>query len=81
MVMQLEELDAILREEVVDRFDHRHLNYDVPEFAFGKQIPTAEALAVYAWDRIASRLPKDVRLESVRIHEEPHLYAEYRGEA
>ena len=79
MVMQLEELDTILREEIVDRLDHRHMNHDVPEFAFGKQIPTAEALAVYAWDKIEPRLPKDVRLESVRIREEPHLYAEYRG--
>ena len=80
MVMRLEELDTILREEIVDRLDHRHLNHDVPEFAFGQQIPTAEALVVYAWDRIVPRLPKAVRLDSVRIQEEPYLHAEYRGE-
>ena len=56
------------------------MNHDVPEFAFGQQIPTAEALVVYAWDRIVPRLPKAVRLESVRIQEEPYLHAEYRGE-
>ncbi len=81
MVMSLEELDTILREEIVDRLDHRHVNHDIPEFAFGKQIPTAEAIAVYAWNRIAPRLPTNVQLESVRIQEEPHLYAEYRGDS
>ncbi|NIM49305.1 MAG: 6-carboxytetrahydropterin synthase [Gemmatimonadales bacterium] len=80
MVIDLPTLDTILQEEVTDRFDHRHINYDVPEFAFGKQIPTGEALAVYIWDRVASRLPDGVRLECVRVQEQPHLHAEYRGE-
>ncbi len=81
MVMQLDDFDAILREEVVDRLDHRHINHDVPEFAPGKQIPTAEALAVYVWEKIEPRLPATVTLEVVRVHEEPNLSAEYRGEA
>ncbi len=80
MVMGLVELDTILREEVIDRFDHKFMNHDVPEFAFGKRIPTGEALAVYLWERIAGRLPAGVRLECVRVQEDPHLYAEYYGE-
>lgn len=80
MVIDLTTLDAILREEVTDRFDHRFINHDVPDFAFGKRIPTSEMLAVYVWERVSHRLPGDVRLESVRVQEGPHLYAEYRGE-
>lgn len=80
MVMNLRDLDAILREEVTARFDHRFINHEVQEFAFGGQIPTCEALAVYVWERVAQRLPAGVKLECVRIQEEPHLYAEYRGE-
>jgi 6-pyruvoyltetrahydropterin/6-carboxytetrahydropterin synthase len=79
MVMNLDALDRVLREEVTERFDHRHLNYDVPEFAFGKTVPTAEALAIHIWDRIAPRLPSGVRLRHIRVQEEPHLYAEYHG--
>ncbi len=80
MVMDLSEFDAILREEVMERLDHRHINYDVPEFAFGAQVPTSEALASYIWRRIAPRLPEGVRLTRVRVYEDPALYAEYSGE-
>lgn len=81
MVMALETLDRLLREEVRERLDHRHLNHDVPEFAFGRTIPTAEALAVYVWERVARRLPPEVRLHAVRIEEDHDLYAEYVGDA
>lgn len=80
MVVGLVDFDAVLREEIVDRFDHKHLNHDIPEFAFGKQVPTAEALATHVWDRISPRLPADVELKCIRIQEDPSLYAEYRGE-
>jgi 6-pyruvoyltetrahydropterin/6-carboxytetrahydropterin synthase len=69
-----------LAQLVREPLDHRHLNHDVPEFAFGRQIPTAEALAVYVWRRVAARLPAGVRLEAVRIAEDDSLSAEYRGE-
>src|SRR5580692_589339 len=38
MVLDLKELKEILQTEVIDRMDHRHLNYEVPELA--GQIPT-----------------------------------------
>jgi 6-pyruvoyltetrahydropterin/6-carboxytetrahydropterin synthase len=80
MIVDLRLLDTLLAEEVVTRFDHRHINQDVPEFAFGRTIPTGEALAVFVWKRLAARLPSGVRLDSVRVQEDPSLYAEYRGE-
>ncbi len=80
MVMNLRDVDAIVREEVTQRLDHRYLNYDVPEFAPGRQIPTGEALAVFLWERIAPRLPSQVRLVRVRVQEDRYLYAEYAGE-
>jgi 6-pyruvoyltetrahydropterin/6-carboxytetrahydropterin synthase len=79
MIVRLDELDRVLREEIHDRFDHKHINYDVPEFAFGKQVPTCEALAVHVWQRLAPRLPDGVQLERVRVQEEPGLSAEYHG--
>jgi 6-pyruvoyltetrahydropterin/6-carboxytetrahydropterin synthase len=81
MLVDLALLDRVLEEEVRQPLDHRHLNHDVPEFAFGRQIPTAEALAVYVWRRVGARLPAGVRLEAVRIAEDDDLSAEYRGEA
>ncbi len=81
MLVDLGKLDRILEEEVRRPFDHRHLNHDVPAFAFGKTIPTVEALSVYVWERVSLRLPGTVKLHSVRIQEAPDLYAEYQGEA
>ena len=80
MIMDLRTLDRLLEEEVLRRFENRHINQEVPEFAFGKTIPTGEAMAIFVWGRLAARLPRNVRLHSVRIEEDPSLYAEYRGD-
>jgi len=79
MVMDLVELDGILRDEVVARFDGRHLNLDLPEFAYGRTLPTCEAIAAHLFPRIAARLPAGVALERVRILEDPTLYADCTG--
>jgi 6-pyruvoyltetrahydropterin/6-carboxytetrahydropterin synthase len=81
MIADLATLDAILDDEVVRRLDHRHLNLDVPEFAYGRTVPTGEALCLDIWRRIAARLPAGCALAAVRVQESPTLYAEYRGEA
>ena len=43
MVLDLKELKDILEREVMQRMDHRHLNYEVPELK--GQIPTCENIA------------------------------------
>lgn len=80
MVVDLALLDRLLDETVRQPLDHRHLNYDVPEFTFGRAIPTAEALSVWVWQRLAPRLPKGVRLHAVRVTEDDDLSAEYVGD-
>jgi len=80
MVMDLTALDRLLAETVREPLDHRHLNHDVPEFAFGRTVPTAEAIAVWVWRRLEPRLPPDVRLHAVRIEEDDDLFAEFFGE-
>ena len=80
-VMSLPALDALLADEITARFDGRHINEAVPEFADGRSIPTGEALAVYVWQRLAGRLSGGVTLHAVRIQEGAHLYSEYFGEA
>jgi len=80
-VMSLQALDALLQQEVMARFDGRHINEEVPEFADGRLLPTGEALAVYIWERIAAGLPPGVTLHAVRVQENDHLYSEYFGEA
>lgn len=81
MAVSLAALDQLLAEEVVERYDHRHLNLDLPEFAYGRTVPTGEELCLDIWRRVAARLPAGCTLAAVRVQEEPALYAEYRGEA
>jgi 6-pyruvoyltetrahydropterin/6-carboxytetrahydropterin synthase len=79
MVMDLAELDHILQDEVVGRFDGKHLNHDVPELAEGGMLPTCEAIATQVFPRVAARLPAGVTLERVRVMEDPTLYADCTG--
>ena len=81
MAADLALLDRILAEEVVGRFGGRDINRDVPEYGPGRTQPTGEALCLDIWRRVAARLPAECRLASVRVEEEPSLFAEYRGEA
>lgn len=79
MVMDLVELDRILLDEVVTPFHGRHLNLDVAAFAYGRTLPTCEAIAADVFPRVAARLPAGVVLERVRILEDPTLYADCTG--
>ena len=79
MVMDLGELDRILQDEVLAPFDGKHLNLDVPAFAYGQTLPTCEAIASYLFPRVAARLPSTVVLERVRVQEDPTLYADCTG--
>jgi 6-pyruvoyltetrahydropterin/6-carboxytetrahydropterin synthase len=79
MIVDLSLLDRILAEEVVAPFAGKHLNLDVPAFAYGRTLPTCEAIAAYVYSRIVGRLPEGVLLERVRIAEDPALYADCTG--
>ena len=81
MAVDLAALDRILAEEVVGRFDHRHLNLDLPEYAYGRTVPTGEALCVDIWRRVSARLHQGCALDLVRVQEVPALCTEFRGEA
>ena len=80
-VMSLKALDTLLRREVVERFDGRHINRDIATFAAGTWLATGEALAVYLWERIVAALPRGVTLHCVRVEEGATLYSEYFGES
>jgi 6-pyruvoyltetrahydropterin/6-carboxytetrahydropterin synthase len=76
-VADLGVLDQILKSEVVDRFDHRNINMDVPEFADGKLVPTGENLARFIFDRVDRALPKPARVARVTVGEDETLSATY----
>ena len=76
-VVDLGVLDRILKEQVKDRFDHRNINLDVPEFGDGKLVPTGENLARFIFQRVDAALPKPARVMSVTVGEDDTLSATY----
>ncbi len=77
MVMDLGLLDRILADEVTGPFHGKHINLDVAAFAYGKTIPTCEAIAEYLHPRIRRHLPSGVRLLRIRIAEDETLSGEW----
>ena len=77
--VDLSKLDELLRVEVRERLDHRHLNHDVPVFVEGGKIPTTENLLIYLWERLAPRMGRGSRLVRLRLREDVDLFADYFG--
>lgn len=77
MVMDLKALKDLIVEAVVDRFDHKHLNLDVPYFK--EKVPTPENLAVVIWELLGPRL-EGCRLDRIRLYEDDSFFVEYAGE-
>jgi 6-pyruvoyltetrahydropterin/6-carboxytetrahydropterin synthase len=78
MVLDLKELKEILNREIVEPYDHRFLNYEVPPF--DRVVPTAENIAQDIWKRLAPHfLRGGRRLRSVRVYETPDLFVDFCG--
>ncbi|MEX2153190.1 MAG: 6-carboxytetrahydropterin synthase [Gemmatimonadaceae bacterium] len=78
MLVDVSTLDGALALEVKDRFDHRNINLDVPEFAEGKLVPTGENLARFIFQRLSTVLGKVVRVTEVTVAEDATLLCTYR---
>ncbi|HEY6829570.1 MAG TPA: 6-carboxytetrahydropterin synthase [Gemmatimonadaceae bacterium] len=78
MIADLGALDRVLATEVRERFDHRNINLDVPEFADGKLVPTGEELARFICDRVQRALGAGAHVTEVTIAEDQTLRATFR---
>ena len=77
MIADLGALDRVLATEVRERFDHRNINLDVPEFGDGKLVPTGENLARFIFERVDRELPKPAKVVRVTVGEDETLNATY----
>ncbi len=75
-------LDKIVQEQVLDPYDHKHLNYDTADFR--ELNPTSENLTVVIWNNLQCRLDREMtygaRLYRVAVRETARNYFEYYGE-
>jgi 6-pyruvoyltetrahydropterin/6-carboxytetrahydropterin synthase len=76
MIANLAELDSFVERQVLEDFDHKSLNEDVPEFR--DTVPTTENLCIEIFRRLQS-FP-GAKLERVRIQETGNNSFEYTGD-
>jgi 6-pyruvoyltetrahydropterin/6-carboxytetrahydropterin synthase len=73
MVANLKDIDRVLRREVIDLVDHKHLNRDV-DFLMGL-VPTAENIAFAAFTKLSPHFAP-ARLVRLRLTESENNAAE-----
>jgi 6-pyruvoyltetrahydropterin/6-carboxytetrahydropterin synthase len=71
----VEALDRVVRETVVERFDHQDLNRDP---GFTSRVTTGENLVRFIWDLLVKKTPTG-ELEKVGLVETRDNYFEYAG--
>ncbi len=80
-VVDLKKLSRLIREQVIEKLDHKNLNLDV-DFMQGK-LASCENLVKGIWVILNPEIPKITAfgsLYSVRLYETPRNYVEYFGE-
>jgi 6-pyruvoyltetrahydropterin/6-carboxytetrahydropterin synthase len=76
MIANLADLDSFVERQVLEDFDHKSLNEDVP--AFHDKVPTTENLCIEIFDRLKS-FPH-AKLERIRVQETGNNSFEYAGD-
>lgn len=74
VVIDLGELAQLIKTEIEDRFDHKNLNVELPEFQ--NINPSAENICIVIWQILRAKLPDHLDL-SVRLYETPRNFVEY----
>lgn len=91
MVIDFGDLKKIVREEIVDIFDHATVfNQNTPHVELAKELmdrghhvllvnyqPTSENMVIDFAQKIQSRLPKNIQLHSLKLQETETSFAEW----
>jgi len=76
-VYDVKKLSILIREQVIDKLDHKNLNLDVP---FMKdKLCSIENLVIGIWNELEPALPAGIQLHSLKLYETPRIFVEYFG--
>jgi len=73
-VIDMKELSFLVKEHVLDRFDHKNLNLDVEEFYQLK--PSAENIAIVVYNILRPKIDAELALK-IRLYETERNFVEY----
>lgn len=74
ILIDLKKLKDLLSEKIEDRYDHKNLNIECPEFEH--KVPSAENLCIEIYERLRKEIPDHLDI-TVRLYETPRNYVEY----
>lgn len=79
-VIDMKKLGQIIKQEVIERLDHKNLNMDV-DFLQGK-LASCEILVMEIWKILERALHEitEARLHQLRLYETPKNFVDYYGE-
>ncbi|MDQ2718753.1 MAG: 6-carboxytetrahydropterin synthase [Bacteroidota bacterium] len=73
-VIDLKFLSDTIKDNIIEKFDHKNLNLDLPEFS--NLNPTVENIVIIIYNILRAKLNTDLDLQ-VRLYETPRNFAEY----
>ena len=73
-VMDMKLLSDLVKENIIEKLDHKNLNLDVPEFL--NLNPTAENIAIVIYDILQKNIDDKLDLQ-IRLYETPRNFVEY----
>jgi 6-pyruvoyltetrahydropterin/6-carboxytetrahydropterin synthase len=73
-VMDTKKLSDLIKEKIIDRFDHKNLNEDCIEFK--ETNPTAENIVIAIYKILRSKIDKKLELK-LRLYETERNFVEY----
>ncbi|MEM9723746.1 MAG: 6-carboxytetrahydropterin synthase [Bacteroidota bacterium] len=73
-VMDMKVLKDIIKEYVLDRFDHKNLNLDTEEFR--ETNPTAENIAIVIYNILREQIESSLEI-TIRLYETERNFVEY----
>ena len=73
-VLDMKLLSEIIKEEILNRFDHKNLNLDTIEFATLN--PSAENIAIVIYELLRAKLDASLDLK-IRLYETERNFVEY----
>ena len=77
-IVNLFELNKIVKLHVLDVMDHTQIQLDIPWFE-SKQ-PSTENMVVFIWEQIVTKIPNPAKLNSIKLRETPTIFTEYFGQ-
>lgn len=75
-VLDMKDLSELIKNEILERFDHRNLNLDCPEFE--NILASAENIAKVSWNILRPHIAPHLKLV-IRLWETPRNGVEYDG--